>query len=81
MNKGLESLNYIKENINKLEEHYGTHLKIIEEELIEAETNKRNLERLKILLSKEMLYKHVGLNTGIAMIDYINEYVGDIFNG
>lgn len=41
----------------------------------------KNIERVKILLSKEMLFKYLGLNVGSDVLDYANKYIDDILKG
>lgn len=39
---------------------------------------KKYIERVKILLSKEMVFKYLGLNVGSDVLDYANKYIDDI---
>jgi len=46
----------------------------------ELEKLKLNIERVKILLSPEMLYKYLGLNIGAEVLDYARKYISDILD-
>lgn len=85
MIRGLEHLREIY-TILTYDEHLESsdlysHLDVIEEELEQAEKDRNNIERVKILLSKEMLYKYLGLNVGSEVLDYANKYIDDILKG